>query len=52
MPEETWADKDKYPLIKLENRGGVVYGWSLMQKSSKGLTVIIYIMSLCQAIRC
>ena len=28
-PEETWADKGRYPLIKSENRGDVVYGWSL-----------------------
>ena len=27
--EETWADKGRYPLIKSENRGDVVYGWSL-----------------------
>ena len=28
-PEETWGDKGRYPLINLENRGDVVYGWSL-----------------------
>ena len=28
-PEETGADKGRYPLIKLENRGDIVYGWSL-----------------------
>ena len=25
MLEETWADKGRYPLIKSENRGDVVY---------------------------
>ena len=29
-PEETWADKGRYPLIKLEIRGDVVYEWSLL----------------------
>ena len=29
MPGETWADKGRYPLIKTEKRGDVVYGWSL-----------------------
>ena len=24
------GDKGRYPLIKLENRGDVVYGWSLI----------------------
>ena len=28
-PEETWGDKGRYPLINSENRGDVVYGWSL-----------------------
>ena len=32
MPEETWADKGRYPLIKSENRGDIVYGWSLKKK--------------------
>ena len=30
MPEETWGDKGRYPLIKSENRGDVVYEWSLI----------------------
>ena len=30
MPGETWADKGRYPLIKTEKRGDVVYGWSLI----------------------
>ena len=29
MPEETWGDKGRYPLINSENRGDVVYEWSL-----------------------
>ena len=28
-PEETWSDKGRYPPIKSEIRGDVVYGWSL-----------------------
>ena len=28
MPEETWGDNGRHPLIKSENRGDVVYGWS------------------------
>ena len=28
-PEETWGDKGRYPLINSENRGDVVYEWSL-----------------------
>ena len=28
--EKTWADKGRYPLIKSEIRGHVIYGWSLI----------------------
>ena len=37
-PEETWADKGRYLLIKSENRGDVVYGWSLIKMSSRNNT--------------
>ena len=30
-PEETWGDKGRYPLINSENRGDVIYGWSLRE---------------------
>ena len=35
-PEETWADKGRYPLIKSENRGDVVYGCSQSKMSRYG----------------
>ena len=37
MPEKTWADKGRYPLIKSENRGGVAQRAKITKKVHKPL---------------